>query len=191
VVVLPEVPLALRSLSRLLLDMVLPTCSRASWLAVLLQAAQVLRRHPKSSKASLVCQVTCRLLAHRDSTRLRLLLTTHSHMAVNLKDPVSMATALSHPSLPLHLVQVSLMLAPAAVLTAVLMVALMDWQRLSRASPAHTLVHPMWHVLRRLLLTALPRRRAACTMVSHTPQLSLMKSETSSPVSTLRSSHLR
>jgi len=189
VVVLLEVPLALRSLSHLLLDMVQRTCSRASWLAVLLQAAQVLRHHPKSSKVSLACRVTCRLLAHRGSTRPRLLLTIHSHTAVNPKDLVSMATALSHPSPPLHRVPVSHMWVLVVVSMVVLMVALMDWQRLSRASRTPTRVHPMWHVRRRHLLTVLPQRRAF-TMASNTPQVSLMRSETSSPVSTPISSHL-
>ena len=110
-----EVLLALRSLSRPLSDMVLQTCSRASWLAVLLQAAQVLRRLPKSNKASLVCRVTCRLLARLASTHLRLLLTTHSHTVVSLKGPVSTVTVLSHHSLPLHQVQASRMWVPVAV----------------------------------------------------------------------------
>ena len=184
-----EVLLALRSLSRPLSDMVLQTCSRASWLAVLLQAAQVLRRLPKSNKASLVCRVTCRLLARLASTHPRLLLTTHSHTVVSLKGPVSTVTVLSHHSPPLHRVQASRMWVPVAVSMAVLMVALMDWQRLSRASRIRTQARPMWHVLRRLLLTMPPQRRT-CMMASHTPRLSLMKLETSSPTSTLVSSHL-
>ena len=126
VVALLEVLLALRSLSRPLSDMVLQTCSRASWLAVLLQAAQVLRRLPKSNKASLVCRVTCRLLARLASTHPRLLLTTHSHTVVSLKGPVSTVTVLSHHSPPLHRVQASRMWVPVAVSMAVLMVALMD-----------------------------------------------------------------
>lgn len=188
-VALLVVPLALHSLSRLLLDMVLQTCSRASWLAVLQQAAQVLRRHLKSSKVSLVCRVTCRLPAHRASTRLRLLLTTHSHTAVSPKGLVSMVTALSHHSLLLHRVQVSLTLVPVVALMAVPMVALMDWRHLSRASHTRTQAHPTWHVLRRLLLTMLPQLKI-CTTASHTPHLSLMTSETSSPTSTLLNSHL-
>ena len=108
-VVLLEAPLALRSLSRLLLDMVLQTSSRASWPAVLLQAAQVLRRRPKSNKVSLVCQVTCRLLARRASTHPQLLLTTHSHTVASPKGPVSMAMVLSHHSPPPHRAPVSRM----------------------------------------------------------------------------------
>ena len=106
-VALLAVPLALRNLSRLLSDMVPQTCSRASWLAVLLLAAQALRRRPKSSKVSPVCQVICRLQARRASTRLRLLLTTLSHTAVSPKGLVSMATVPSHHSPPLHRVLVS------------------------------------------------------------------------------------
>ena len=86
-----------------------------------------------------------------------------------------MATALSHPSPPLHRVPVSRMWVPVAVSMAVLMVALMDWQHLSRASQTPTQVRLMWHALRRLLLIVLPQPRAACTMASHTPQLSLMR----------------
>lgn len=55
------VQLVPRSLSRLPLATVLRTCSKVSWLAVLLKAAPVSPRRLKSSKVSLVCLDTCKL----------------------------------------------------------------------------------------------------------------------------------
>jgi hypothetical protein len=100
---------------------------------VLLKAAQVLPRRPKSSKVSLVCRDTCRLRVRLDSTLLLLLLTTHSLMADSLKDLASMATVLSRRNPRLLQVQVSR--------TLVLVAALMGSQHLNRASLIRILAH--------------------------------------------------
>ena len=128
------VQLALRSLSRPPLATVLRICSKASWLAALLEAALVLLRRLKSSKASLACPDTCRPQAVRlGSTRLPLLLTTPSPTEDSLKDLASMATVLSRHNRRLHQVQVSR--------TLVLLAALMVSPHLNRANPIRILAH--------------------------------------------------
>ena len=128
------VQLAPRSLSRLPLATVLRTCSKVSWLAVLLKVAPVSPRRPKSSRVSLVCRDTCKLREVRlGSTRLQLLLTIPSPTEDSLKDLASMAMVLSRRNRRLHQVQVSRTL----VLVAALMVSL----RLNRANRIRILAH--------------------------------------------------
>ena len=128
------VQLALRSLSRPPLATVLRICSKASWLAALLEAALVLPRRLKSSKANLACPDTCRLPAVLlVSTLLPLLLTIRSPTEDSLKDLASMATVLSRHNRRLHQVQVSR--------TLVLLAALMVLPRLNRANRIRTLAH--------------------------------------------------
>lgn len=126
--------LALRNLRLLLLDMALRTFSRVLWLAVPLKVVLVLPRRLKSSKASLACLDTCRLLLLA-STRLRRLLTTRSPTADSPKDLASMATVLNRRNRPLHQVQVSR--------SQVLVVVLRASQRHSRASRIRTQAHPV------------------------------------------------
>ena len=128
------VQLALRSLSRLPLDTVLRISSKASWLAALPRVALVLPRRLKSSKVSLACPDTCRLQAVRlGSTRLQLLLTTHSPTEDSLRDLASMVTVLSRHNRRLHQAQVSR--------TWVLLAALMVSPHLNRANPIRILAH--------------------------------------------------
>lgn len=128
------VQLALRSLNLLPLAMVLRTCSKASWLAVLPKVALVSPRRLKSSKVSLACPDTCRLqVVHLVSTRLQLLLTTRSPTEDSHRDLASMATVLSRLNRRLHQVQVSR--------TLVLLAALMVLPRLNRANRIRTLAH--------------------------------------------------